>query len=268
MYKKIINCIKRVPIDISNLHEYKMKIKYQNNKYLVKKENDLIRFKNIGEGKRCFIIGNGPSLRKEDLELLKNEFTLASNGIFSMFEQTNWRPTYYFLGDPDYAKFIGDKIKIPINYSKESFLIYTHLEKYPNDIINLENVYFYKQPYRTIFEIIGNKALRQNKPKFSHDVVKCIYSVGTITYEMLQMAIYMGFDEIYLLGIDHNYYKKGAHFNGHKDMNIKPPENLICWEYGYEQAKKQASKRGIKIYNVTRGGYLEVFERKELNEVI
>ena len=35
--------------------------------------------KGIHIGKRCFIIGNGPSLRVEDLEKIKDEYTFAAN---------------------------------------------------------------------------------------------------------------------------------------------------------------------------------------------
>ena len=36
-------------------------------------------------GKRCFIIGNGPSLRIEDLNCLKGEYTFAANRIYEIF---------------------------------------------------------------------------------------------------------------------------------------------------------------------------------------
>ena len=51
------------------------------------------------KGKRCFIIGNGPSLTKADLEMLQNEITFATNKIYQIFPQTNWRPTYYGMLD-------------------------------------------------------------------------------------------------------------------------------------------------------------------------
>jgi hypothetical protein len=56
-------------------------------------------FKNTHTGKRCFIIGNGPSLKAEDLEQLKNEITFAFNRIYYIFDQTSWRPTYYCAED-------------------------------------------------------------------------------------------------------------------------------------------------------------------------
>ena len=42
-------------------------------------------------------------------------------------------------------------------------------------------------------------------PQFSEDITNGIYEGYTVSYMCLQLAIYMGFKEIYLLGIDHNY---------------------------------------------------------------
>ena len=55
--------------------------------------------KGIHEGKRCFVIGNGPSLCPEDLDLLCGEYTFAANRIYNIFDRTSWRPTYYLTVD-------------------------------------------------------------------------------------------------------------------------------------------------------------------------
>src|SRR5690242_15309754 len=46
-------------------------------------------------GKRCFVVGNGPSLKKTDFSLLENEITFATNRIYLAFDQLKWRPSYY-----------------------------------------------------------------------------------------------------------------------------------------------------------------------------
>ena len=53
------------------------------------------------KGERCFIVATGPSLRIEDLNLLRNEFTFSMNSIFLLFDETDWRPTYYGIQFPD-----------------------------------------------------------------------------------------------------------------------------------------------------------------------
>ena len=54
-------------------------------------------------------------------------------------------------------------------------------------------------------------------------------------------------------------------------FSINPEEviaNVIMMERGYRKAKEVAAEKGIKIYNVTRGGMLEVFDRKNLDDIL
>ena len=129
-------------------------------------------------------------------------------------------------------------------------------------------------------------------PLFSADCSKQIYASGTVTYSMLQLAVYMGFQEIYLLGIDMSYsverYKDGRVQmnvkNNHSTLTEKEEtkfkEDIISahgYSYiadvdmqldGYKAAKEYAEKNGIKIYNATRGGKLEIFERVDFDSVL
>ncbi len=57
------------------------------------------RFKNKYSGKRCFIVGNGPSLNKLDLKKLDGEYTFAVNGIFYKTEEMGFVPTFYMVED-------------------------------------------------------------------------------------------------------------------------------------------------------------------------
>ena len=98
-----------------------------------------------------------------------------------------------------------------------------------------------------------------------------------MTYGAIQLAVYMGFTEIYLLGVDFNYSVTIDHegnimkHKGVKDyFSNDNNENLILpnLEYsllGFKAAEKFANENGLKIYNATRGGKLEVFERIELD---
>ena len=57
------------------------------------------QFKDLYQGKRCFIIGNGPSLKADDLDCLKNEYTFAANRIYEILDKTDWRPWAYVVVD-------------------------------------------------------------------------------------------------------------------------------------------------------------------------
>lgn len=77
--------------------------------------------KDVYKGKRCFIVGNGPSLRVDDLDKIKNEYSFASNKIYKIFDKTMWRPDYYVICDAIYLREsleeIKSNIKCPIFYA-------------------------------------------------------------------------------------------------------------------------------------------------------
>ena len=112
--------------------------------------------------------------------------------------------------------------------------------------------------------------------KFSTQIPHVVYSGQTVTYSMMQFAAYMGFKEIYLIGVDCNYsagnsvitadsYFNPKLFNGSR--SYAAPEidtNLLA----YACARNVCDKLGIKVYNATRGGKLELFERANLDAVL
>ena len=62
---------------------------------------ELRPYRNRHRGQKCVIVGNGPSLRAEDLSALYRLKipTFGCNRIHLIFPQTEWRPTYYFISD-------------------------------------------------------------------------------------------------------------------------------------------------------------------------
>ena len=118
-----------------------------------------------------------------------------------------------------------------------------------------------------------------------------LYSGGSIMTNMLIIAMYMGFEEIYLIGVDFtSAFAKDGHFlkdytsdrfqrKNMKRAAQKLKKSIITEEEAtnyinniilnaYEKIEKYAVKHNIKIYNSTRGGALEVFERKSLEDVL
>ena len=116
-------------------------------------------------------------------------------------------------------------------------------------------------------------------PNFSDDPIKGVYEGLTVTYMCLQLAVYMGFKNIYLLGIDHNYSVEREvdgrvishpsvvnHFYSTDTMeNIPQPAKTTL---AYQAARNYCENHGISIFNATRGGKLEVFQRVDFDTVI
>ena len=99
----------------------------------------------------------------------------------------------------------------------------------------------------------------------------------------IQLACFMGFSEIYLLGIDHSYKvpskKEGNKYVSEGEVNHfhpdyrKPGElwhepNLEVLEHSYETARRACEKLGVKIVNASRSTKLDVFERENLDKVL
>lgn len=222
---------------------------------------DICKFKDVGKGKRCFIVATGPSLRVEDLETLyeHKEICFSMNKIYNIFSQTSWRPDYYMAEDAHMIDEVGDVLE--------------NLDV-PHKFIGAIPSGFWKRKgaetaikFYSVIEAISDKM-----PGFSCNPDVYMYDGKTVSYACLQMAIYMGFKEIYLIGVDFNYetdiYSENNHFAGYhggqKDLNLFPFQ-YTCVANAYMVAKDYAEKAGLKIYNATRGGKLEIFERVDFD---
>lgn len=212
------------------------------------------KYKDKYKNQRCFIIGNGPSLTVEDLEKLQNDISFASHGIYYVYDKTKWRPTFYCAQD---SRLINER--------------YADIKTKCRDSIN----FFAIVDGRT-YPLFSNNALGINLinekfddnklPEFSNNPEKGFYEGMTVTYFNIQLAVYMGFKEIYLIGVDH-FYKGGEndHFSKDDVCTNKPQTDKST--LAYIKARKFADSNGIKIFNATRGGHLETFERIDFNNI-
>lgn len=253
---------------------YKVKRLIEKKKFKTSEDSRILKeLHGIHNGKRCFIIGNGPSLTEKDLDLIRGEYSFASNQIYKIFNRTLWRPTYYVVTDKSLlCKEFRDKKDIDVDCEKKFYDVFA--KQLSKDIKN--TAFILAQPGYTINTF-------NEKPKFSMDVSQYVSQGQTVTYAIMQIAAYMGFNEMYLLGIDFSmpYYtdkfgrryksdETREHFEGAdiRYNNYVVPLNRQSVLNAYNDAKQYADSNDIKIYNATRGGNLEVFERVKLEEVI
>ena len=217
----------------------------------------------------CFIIGTGPSLKIDDLKAIEatGSITFAPNRIYEICESSGWKPTYYICQDHKIISEFADRIAD----------IDSELSFFPVEYINR----FQGDKFR--FFVLKEREFYPSDAKFSFDIAKCINQGYTVTYAAIQLAIFMGFKKIYLIGIDHNYsvfrdsngrpirrhttesdYSEGmTQYQNHQNLP-RIEESTIA----YETAEKMSHKAGVKIFNATRGGKLEAFERVDLDELI
>lgn len=216
-------------------------------------------YKDRYAGKRCFIIATGPSLTLEDVQKLKNEYTFGMNSVCMLFDKLGWETTFY--GIQDYN--VYEKFKCDIQSFKTA-------KVFIGD--NIEKKCGHKLPFQPFYVDYLNHRYTYDKlsVKFSTDITKRVYDGYTITYSLMQIAAYMGFSEIYLLGNDCSYAEdpKKQHFAdfGHFDPTAVEATRRIL--YAYQEAKQIADKGSFIIYNSTRGGKLEIFKRVALEDVL
>ena len=232
------------------------------------------KYRNFYEGRRCFIIGNGPSLTVKDLETLRThgEISIASNSIYNLFGATEWRPNIYTVHDFQEIK----KTREKISAVKAELKIVGMSADSRN------------------YDIDGAILLRLIDPEkdtihFSDDISRCVYDGGTVTYFSIQCAAYMGFRQIILLGVDHSFAKEQTkdgkitvndsvknHFQNYQTDDFwgsgQKDEEAVVFPVdfateAFAEAKRYADAHGIEILNATRGGKLEVFRRVNFDEL-
>lgn len=235
------------------------------------------RFRDCHKGQRCFVIGNGPSLKKQDLSPLASEITLVTNNFyFHPLISDSWQPTYYFLSDHQYfngyvtlsefealrARIRSAKFFVP-HYAAD-FL--ERCEALPRD--------------RTFYVAAGGGTgeIWHSRPDFT----TLTPGMQTVVQLAIMAAMYMGCSPIYLLGLDHDWLSHGGedlHFYSEQDASSQPDGHVGNWTYltlmeamttmwqHYGMLLRVARAEGIEIINCTRGGFLDVFQRARYEDV-
>lgn len=222
-------------------------------------------------GERCFIIGNGPSLNKLDMSLLRPEWSIGVNSIFLHPEFKHGTPKHYVVEDVYVAEDRASEIS-QIHDRPCWFGQYLRGIIPDADNVNWINV---SLDYRN----------RPEFPKFCGDIREEAYVGGSVTYICMQIAYFLGFSKVYLIGFDHSYQvKEDVKVDGNKlvstsdDPNHFDPSyfgkgyrwhvpNVERMERGYLRARQAFEADNRRIYNATPGGKLEVFERVDFNSL-
>ncbi len=213
---------------------------------------------NTHKGERCFIVATGPSLRFEDLETLRRnkEICFSMNSIYEAFGETRWRPDYFLVDD---CYMLGDD-----NVDWDAI-------DAPNKLMGDTNEKFWNKKkkdkylkYHQIYEMCQDRL-----PHFTDDFSTRTYLGYTVTYTCIQLAAYMGFSKIYLLGVDFSYANERNATYGHFYKEEKKEAVGYTKEVlnAYKATRKYADEHGIQVINATRGGKLEVFERVDFDSL-
>lgn len=239
-------------------------------------EQEVLKFQARYSGEACFVVGNGPSLTAKDLEQIKavGYPTFASNKIYKMFPQTNWRPDYYACFDTDVFQQNLHEILSQMKGTKFVNKRFKKMVQTYQKTMNASVTGIYYSCYYGWYRI-------RFQPQAAN-----ITSGGSVTFALIELAWMMGFRKIYLIGCDHNYdsfqgqaaiTKIRADEQTNKDYfakdYVRPGEIINVGDLqkstkGYKIARKYIERHGGHLYNATRGGKLEVLERVDLDQIL
>jgi hypothetical protein len=246
-------------------------------------------FHNIHLGKRCFILCTGPSINKQDLKPLRNEICIAVSEFYLHPDVSTISPAYHVLA-PHHApynfdivrktfeafhKYYPNEVKIFLGYNPYKYSYLNFLMNHPE--FNNDNNYFLNYSYAS-----GLDESNYSKDDL-WDITKRLFGIRTAVYSAVQIAAYMGFSEIYLLGCDHDHLSdvnrgRSTHFfpdsKGETDDRNEWPstEQLLYALYlrwrQYRLMQEYLEKKKQRIFNATAGGMLDVFPRVDLKRLM
>jgi len=215
------------------------------------------------------VVGNGPSLRIEDLEALSAIPAVASNKINLLFSRTSWRPRLYTIGD--------------------SLLMHKLPAEHYDDVgeVLLPDVYTFmcrarsKLTWRFISDPEGERKYVSGSETLAP--TNGFFAGHTITCSNIQLAIWAGARRVYVIGVDHSYKsenvvtgKRSTHAGGadHFDPNYRKPGEVVNtapidgMERGYHYVRQLADKRGVEVINISRKTALTAFELGTVEDAV
>ena len=208
------------------------------------------------QGERCFVLGNGPSLKRTNLSLLQDEITFGLNRIYLLFDELGFSTTYFVAINTLVIEQCAAEI-MEINIPK--FITWRGRKWMSGD----PEVLFLDTDYTP-------------PPIFSKDVTQRVFEGSTVTYVAMQLAYYMGFEEVILVGVDHSFKTKGPpnvtvmsegddedHFASEyfgRGFRWQLPD-LEASEFAYKMAREAFEKDGRRILDATIDGKLTIFPK-------
>jgi len=153
------------------------------------------KFHDLHKGETGLVVANGPSLAEVPIEFLRRYVTLGCNRITMMAPE--FAPTYYACTG-----------NTQIKGREQRETMYPMMAHPDCKAAFINRLYAHLFPFENIYPIISGYYYGLEETRFfSYDPLH-IYGIGaTMTFVLLQIAFYMGFDPVLIVGLDHNYPK-------------------------------------------------------------
>ncbi len=210
----------------------------------------LASYKNKMKGQRCFILGT-TGAKLDELNGLMNEHAFAGNEFCDFFTRTPQRPEFYVLTET--SSYLGNGKYIE------------GMECFVDGRIKVFEDKFKKKP--TYFNGLG-EGLISGLPTFGQ--AESVFDTAKLfpMYVMIQLALYMGFGEIYLYGWDGLFpLDIDADGASRKAAEGEVPGFPSGAEELLEQVRKYAESNGSKLISMCRTSGFSMLERVDFENV-
>ncbi len=220
-----------------------------------------------GNYNECFVIGNGPSLTQEDLNVASNYDSINVNFFYE--GKYEFKGKYLVFVDPAFATLRG------INYVKKCKKANPELKI----VTNYSNYRYFKKKMclekKDIYYI--NTALKQHGDYVKMDICRMMTGGLNVIPVAIETAIGMGYKKIYLLGCDFSFYgtkDPGKHFYDENKKKRTVDDyntvgNLIrcaLVQQHHFAIQKYCRKHGVKIVNLTPGSLIMAYKLKKIRK--
>jgi len=252
--------------------------------------DDFTPFRGRHAGQACFVMGNGPSLNRMNLDLLDGQVVFGSNAAYLLHDRVSWRHRYYFSCDsrvlPDHADRIVEMHEQ--NPGMELFFPVVLHRWDGSGAIEATEDHIPRAPGRWFYKPLPISGHHLPFTAVSADMNQGLIMPYTVTINMIEAAVYMGFSTIVLIGCDTDYVipedviAEGPEVGGVPSLltsRSDDPNHFHPDYFGkgrkwhqphvhrmiqhYEWARDAFAHHGVTIVNATVGGKLEVFPRVE-----
>ena len=230
---------------------------FQFNKEMDKQAYRLKKIRNIHRDETCFVIGNGPSIKKTNLDLLRGHYCFGVNRFFE--HPFSKYCQYWAVQD---GRVFNDYHKEILGLDKVIFLGGTRLVDWCK-----QPEYYWQYVENDVFIPKRLGSMIHHK-QMSTDASEGIYIGDGVPFLCIQMAYHMGFKKVYVIGMDCDH-SGDRHFYT-PDTKEKKLERKSQWEsvfQCYRICSETFQKDGRTLANATVGGKLDVIPRTKLEDV-
>lgn len=275
--------------EIFNLMKHKFNSIINSGNYNVLEENK--KFVNKYNGKRCFILGNGPSLNTVDFSVLKNEYVFTVNRLMRLDNFKNLNSNFHLYADLH-------AFGLRKGFDNDSKVILQEMLSLGKDVelflpLEAEQIIRrnkYDKKLKINFFKIGSPFIKGNR---NIDLMNTIPSFNTVVQYAIAIAIYMGFKEIYLLGCDGTIIKAvidtlmnakmyaihayddndGLQENAYKQLLNNYKMDYVLYDqytvfYAYRLLNKYCKAKKIKLVNLCETSLIDSLPKENLNDIL